>query len=251
MGGRPYREFALFYDRCVGRQYYMAWQVYFEELTERHGIEYQRVLDAGCGTGLMVKYFIDHGKEAWGFDISPEMLEEAKKRNKGNGAKLFIASFTDFDLSITFDLITCNYDSLNYLIEDGELREALSRFHRHLAPRGHLIFDINTTYNLEHEWGDEKVFLHGDEEVTSVWKTSWEGEKKVNTLLMINFLKGPDGLYRRSEELHPERGYEVEEVLGLLKELGFTDLHAYDLDTDPLSPPTEKSGRVVFLAKRD
>jgi len=40
----------------------------------------KRILDAGCGTGRDVEYFIEEGIDATGVDISKGMLEEAKKR---------------------------------------------------------------------------------------------------------------------------------------------------------------------------
>lgn len=45
----------------------------------------KRVLDAGCGTGRDVEYFLDEGIDAIGIDISRGMLDEAKKRvQEGN-----------------------------------------------------------------------------------------------------------------------------------------------------------------------
>jgi len=43
---------------------------------------YGRVLDAGCGTGILFDYVADNAKEIVGLDISRKILVQAKKRAK-------------------------------------------------------------------------------------------------------------------------------------------------------------------------
>jgi 2-polyprenyl-3-methyl-5-hydroxy-6-metoxy-1,4-benzoquinol methylase len=38
----------------------------------------QRVLDAGCGPASMLRHFMQNGREIYGFDLTPEMVLEAK-----------------------------------------------------------------------------------------------------------------------------------------------------------------------------
>jgi len=38
----------------------------------------QRVLDAGCGPASMLRHFVQNGREIYGFDLTPEMVLEAK-----------------------------------------------------------------------------------------------------------------------------------------------------------------------------
>ena len=41
----------------------------------------KRILDAGCGTGRDVEYFLDEEMDAIGIDMAKGMLEEARKRS--------------------------------------------------------------------------------------------------------------------------------------------------------------------------
>lgn len=43
-----------------------------------------RVLEIGCGTGLFTEIFAQSGSKLTAIDISPELLEKAKKRNEKN-----------------------------------------------------------------------------------------------------------------------------------------------------------------------
>ena len=49
-----------------------------------------RILDAGCGSGRDVTYLTDYGFDVIGIDISDGLLEEAKKRAKGEFKKMDI-----------------------------------------------------------------------------------------------------------------------------------------------------------------
>jgi len=69
-----------------------------------------RVLDAGCGTGEHVGWFLDHGAEVVGVDASGEALETARDRFGGR-ATFHRADLTEpleFASEDRFDLIFCN-----------------------------------------------------------------------------------------------------------------------------------------------
>jgi SAM-dependent methyltransferase len=43
------------------------------------------VLDAGCGSGAQAEWLLDQGAEVIGTDLSPRMIEEARRRCRGRG----------------------------------------------------------------------------------------------------------------------------------------------------------------------
>jgi SAM-dependent methyltransferase len=43
------------------------------------------VLDAGCGSGTQAQWLLDQGAEVIGVDLSPRMIEEARRRCRGRG----------------------------------------------------------------------------------------------------------------------------------------------------------------------
>jgi SAM-dependent methyltransferase len=43
------------------------------------------VLDAGCGSGAQAEWLLDQGAEVLGVDLSPRMIEEARRRCRGRG----------------------------------------------------------------------------------------------------------------------------------------------------------------------
>lgn len=46
------------------------------------------VLDAGCGSGAQAEWLLDQGADVIGIDLSPRMIEEARRRCQGRGRGL-------------------------------------------------------------------------------------------------------------------------------------------------------------------
>lgn len=103
-------------------------------------------LDLCCGTGSLLPFVLDAGFSAVGLDISLHQLRHA--RNNAPGARLIKADVRDFSLSEKFDVVTCIFDSLNYLTTKRDLARALRCARRHLGDRGLLLFDMNTFEGL-------------------------------------------------------------------------------------------------------
>jgi ubiquinone/menaquinone biosynthesis C-methylase UbiE len=91
-----------------------------------------RVLELGCGTGLMTRQLLDRGAEVTGVDRSPHMLDRARARAPE-------ASFVESD--VTSYAPTGHYDRvvLSYILHELEEREraaALRIARAALAPGG-------------------------------------------------------------------------------------------------------------------
>lgn len=68
-----------------------------------------KVLDVGCGSGIMVKDLVGLGYEFWGVDVTPNMIKECKKNFKNNQSTHFsIGDATDLKFpDKSFDLVIC------------------------------------------------------------------------------------------------------------------------------------------------
>ena len=96
-------------------------------------------LDFACGTGRILSYFEDRTSKAVGVDLSPSMLEVARKHNKI--AEIYEADLTRGDVlgSRKFNLITAFRFFPN---AEADLRmEAMEVLARHLEDNGYLVFN--------------------------------------------------------------------------------------------------------------
>jgi len=111
-----------------------------------------RILDAGCGTGLLAKKLKKYG-EVLGTDISDEALKFARKR-KINAKK---ASITELPFpKNNFDIVTC-IDVINHRWVKND-QKALNELKRVLKTKGLLIIraSANSWLSLLH---DKHVYL--------------------------------------------------------------------------------------------
>ncbi|HEU5104143.1 MAG TPA: class I SAM-dependent methyltransferase, partial [Roseiflexaceae bacterium] len=128
-----------------------------------------RVLDLACGTGEAAQVFARAGCDVAGVDRSYAMLEIArgKARDAGHGIEFVQSDIRDLltkdarpttkddrlhtDIRSSFairpssiDLVTCYYDSLNYMLDDGDLDRVFAGAAGLLRPGGYMVFDLNT-----------------------------------------------------------------------------------------------------------
>ncbi len=139
------------------------------QLVRHAALEYMprikgRVLDLGCGEGLLLKGLIaSHPTaEVYGLDPWGEILLRAKRRMgrrvmllKGNSCHL---PFKDGTLNIVFCL-----NLFNNLAEKEEVRRTMREVYRVLGPGGYLIFDFRNTLNPFIYFGYKLAFIHDPE----------------------------------------------------------------------------------------
>ncbi len=185
MGGASaldaYESFAPVYNAFNHQNNYEVWlgQVLLPEL-ERHGLERNRVLDVGCGTGRAFAPLLRRGWRVHGCDLSPSMLERAHQEGDGS-IELDVADMRDLPIYGEFELVLSLNDSVNYLLGDQDLQRALSRMHANLAAGGLVLFDANSrwTYEGEGAWvaGNKTTVEHEGRRWT--WRAIGEVEPSI------------------------------------------------------------------------
>ena len=126
----------------------------------------QRALDVACGCGTALAAFAKNGIEAVGVDASAAMLSEAIATTIGHEkpVPLYHQDMRRLDLvdEGPFDLITCMYDSVNYLLTERELGQMFARVDELLQPHGYFIFDIATIYGLAISFNAPLAVINGN-----------------------------------------------------------------------------------------
>jgi len=70
-----------------------------------------KILDIGCGTGQLIKEISDHYNKVnyLGIDVAENMIEVAKKNNKGKNVKFKTSSIESFESNDKYDIIICTH----------------------------------------------------------------------------------------------------------------------------------------------
>lgn len=243
----PYRDIACFYDELVGNTAFECCRENFERLARRYGIEFRKAMDAACGTGLMVDYLSGICEKVYAVDGSKWMLEQARYNVKRENVVFLEQDFSEIALPEQVDLITCNFDSLNYILEENLLREVLRGFSHALTPGGHLFFDMNGPGELK-GWESEVPVVHRLQGGFSVWELQSDDDTRITTIRIRNFVEVEGLEPGYSEEIHKERYYEPDVVISMLKDSSFKCAEASD--ARDLGAIDENTRRYQFLARK-
>ena len=243
-----YSDFAYVYDIFMDNTPYEKWGGFVLDRLRRAGIEDGILLDLGCGTGNMTELLADAGYDMIGVDLSEEMLNVAMEKRACSGHEiLYLAQdMREFELYGTVRAVVCFCDSLNYLLEEEELAQCFRLVNNYLDPGGLFIFDFNTVYKYETVIGDATIAENRDN-CSFIWENFYDSEDQINEYDLTLFIREEEGLYRRFEETHYQRAYELETVKHLLEQAGLEFVAAYDAFTR--EPVKEDSERIYVIAR--
>lgn len=244
----PYSRYAEIYDQTGQSQFGLRMRHCILTLVVQQGWQGRRILDLACGTGAVATAWAREGYEVIGVDLAAEMLRQARLRARRAGVKVHFwqQDMRTLSLNARVDLVTCFYDSLNYLLSFADLCSVFSRIAAILSPGGFWAFDLNTLFALSHHW-EGLVDACDDDEVAYIWQCCYDPATCISALRATFFVRRGD-LYEKFVEVHKERGYSHEEVLTALQETGFTALQAYEYPS--LKPPHPESTRLLYLARK-
>lgn len=109
-----------------------------------------RILDIGCGTGLLTLPLVEQGHQVTGVEPGAGMLAVAKSKDVAGRTDWVAATAEDFDIPQRFDLAIMTAHVFQVFLDDAQTLKALSNIHRHLAPGGRLVFESRNP--LVREW---------------------------------------------------------------------------------------------------
>jgi ubiquinone/menaquinone biosynthesis C-methylase UbiE len=137
-----YDEFAAGYER----ERHHGYHALIDRLEISIALPYARggrVLEAGCGTGLILKEIAPHARQAFGLDLSQGMLAKARHR----GLDVVHASITSIPFADdTFDAVY----SFKVLAHVEQIERALGEMARVTRPGGHLIAEFYNPWSLRY-----------------------------------------------------------------------------------------------------
>jgi ubiquinone/menaquinone biosynthesis C-methylase UbiE len=268
-----YHDYAPFYDGSGQLRFAVLMGQYLSELLERHPVAGQRALDVACGTGTLALLLADDGWDVTGLDSSAAMLDQADAKAESMaicGSVTFVqgdmrALPTNDERLVTkaqqshidtlsplvlrpssFNLVTCVYDSLNYLLDERELAACFEGMARVLAPGGLLVADMNTRSFLEYDWGTCEVIEQAG--LVQVSQTYFDPTAECSTMVLSCFAGDDQHGYMRFDETHVERAYAPEIVEHLIRSAGLELEALYDCFT--FQPIAERTQRFAWVARK-
>lgn len=240
-----YTSFAQVYDLFMDNVPYEDWGRYLANLLKENGIEDGLLLDLGCGTGKLTRIMENYGYDMIGIDNSYEMLDMAREHEAENILYL-LQDMREFELYGTVRAIYSACDSLNYILEEEELKEVFALANNYLDPGGLFIFDINTPYKYETLLA-ENTFAETREEGSFIWENYYDDEEEINEYDLTLYIKDEEERFLRFQEVHYQKCYDLPTIKTLLAEAGMEFVGAFDAYTK--NPPSDESEKILIIAK--
>lgn len=170
-----------YYDRNADEYFGRTANVTFDEIYSRF-LKYipagGRIMDLGCGSGRDVKWFCDHGYEAYGLDASRELVSRASDEYD---IPVFTGLIEEWTTSTQFDGVWCCASLMH--LDDSALEQFFVNLKYNLKPGGVVFMSVKTgiqtgldeqgRYLRDFTEGDvhEIINQHSKLEVREIWYT--------------------------------------------------------------------------------
>lgn len=213
----------------------------FIMLLDRYGFRGETVVDLGCGSGIVARHLVDSGCQVVGVDISPAMIELARRRVPE--ATFHVDSFRRFPLP-DCAAVTAFGEVLAYQFDAASRPRGLKTFfrkvHSSLRPGGLFVFDLP---EVGLDCDRPPTWSEGDDWTCLVrFETDTRRDQLVRHI--VTFVR--DGThFRRQQEVHRVQLFRSEEVTSQLRSCGFRVQRARRLGAFPML-----AGRVLFTARK-
>ena len=242
-----YSAFASIYDELMND---IPYDAYVELLDlASTGVSGKKVLDIGCGTGLLSAMLAKKGADVTAIDLSADMLEVASHRAQSLSLdiKFIEQPMQRLEVEDTFDAAIISIDSLNYVIEQQDVLETFRRIYGALRTGGVLLFDVHSLFKMD-EIFLEGPFVFDNRSITYVWQTAPGDQEHSIYSELAFFVKQQDGSYQRFDEVHMQRSFAVPEYVHMLEQAGF-QIERIFADWED-EAPEEESERIFFQVRK-
>lgn len=196
----------------------------FFSYVKDHNIKINSHIDFGCGTGYFCKLVSNSNIKTMGIDLSDGMINVAKE--KYPNIKFEHGNIIDYKSKEKVDFISCNYDTVNHLIEFDEWRKFFKNVYSTLNDNGLFLFDFVTMYKFKNT--NEVEFSTKNKDYDYMLCRIPIDENKIVSKYIF-YIKENDS-YKKVEQSIVESFFENDDIFDLLKETGFKILKIYDKD---------------------
>lgn len=236
---RIYERLSQVYDIGWGRfaEQYVS---LIDQLLDGNHIEQASILDVACGTGILAISLASRGHIVHGIDISPSMVALAQSKSANMpGVSFEVQDMTRFIARGEFDIITCTFDSLNYLLNIGDVEAMFACAALALRKSGLFAFDSNTSRHYINVGNGSQRQEVGGQSFIQEW--SFDPIKK-DAITVFEFADG-------SRETHRQHPYDLSELNPILTGSGFRVVETWSwFDRNPYN---DQSARLFCVAEKN
>ncbi|MCX6222701.1 MAG: class I SAM-dependent methyltransferase [Bacteroidia bacterium] len=186
-----------------------------------------KILEIGCGSGMLARRFVKSGYDYLGLDLFDEMLEIARLEVKTD--KFIQCDMRNLSFHKQFDAVMITGRSIAYVIENKGIIETLNGVREALVDKGLLVFGVfeangifdnfnDFEQNIEHENRKIKRISTLKKNLTTGWTYDW----------FAKYIISDNDHLTEYDDVTTLRAFTKDEILLFLKLTGFKVIEILD-----------------------
>jgi SAM-dependent methyltransferase len=179
-----------------------------------------KILEIGCGSGMLARRFLKNGYDYLGLDLFNEMLEIA--RYEVNSDRFIQCDMCNLAFNKQFDSVLITGRSISYVIENKGIVDTLTGVHKSLKDKGLFVFGVFEANGIFDNFNDfEQTIEHNNKKIrrvsqlkknlTTGWTYDW----------FAKYVIEQDGKLSEFDDITTLRAFTKDEILLFLKLTGF------------------------------
>lgn len=126
-----------------------------------------KILEIGCGSGMLARRFLDGGYDYLGLDLFNEMLKIARREVKSD--RFIQCDMRNLPFDQKFDAILITGRSLAYVSENKGILDTLEGVHKSLKENGLFVFGVFEASQIFDNFGDfEQNIEHNNKKIRRI-----------------------------------------------------------------------------------
>jgi len=200
----------------------------------------RKILEIGCGSGMLARRFLNNGYDYLGLDLNVEMLDIARSEIKTD--RFIQCDMRDLSFDKQFDAVLITGRSLAYVTDNKGIMDTLSGVYQSLKGGGLFVFGVFEANGIFDNFNDfEQNIEHHDKKIKRISKlkmnlsTGWTYDWYAKYIVEL------DGKVSEYDDITTLRAFTKDEIGLFLKLTGFEIKEIMD----------EKKTFTIIAAKSD
>jgi len=153
---------------------------FYEAILKAHNC--QKILEVGCGSGMLARQFLANGYDYLGLDLYNEMLDIARREVLSD--RFIQCDMRNLSFDQQFDTVLITGRSISYVTDNQGIIDTLNGVHKSLKENGLFVFgvfDANQIFdnfsdfeqNIEHNGKKVRRISHLEKNLATGWTYDW------------------------------------------------------------------------------
>jgi SAM-dependent methyltransferase len=180
----------------------------------------RKILEIGCGTGMLARRFIKDGYDYLGLDLFSEMLDIARSEVK---SPCFIqGDMRNLSFNREFEAVLITGRSIAYVTDNKGIMDTLTGINKSLMDKGLLIFGVFEANAIFDNFSDlEQTIDHNNKKIRRISRLKKNLESGWTYDWYAKYIVEQEGRSSEFDDLTTLRAFTRDEILLFLKLNGF------------------------------